>query len=70
MPYQIEAVAVMAMRRDAERRLHEPQLGCAATVELTEDWARPRAEFQRLTDPVRQHRLPAPEPWPEFEPIP
>jgi hypothetical protein len=65
MPYRSEAEVVLSMWRDVERTLEALQPDSDEATRLLDEWARLRAEYQRLIEFAREHRRPEPEPWPE-----
>lgn len=68
MPYKREAEAVLAMWREVERDLDATPPNSDERARLTDEWARLRAEYQRLTELAQEHHRPGPAPWPEREP--
>ena len=64
MPYQREAVIVLAMWRDVERELANATPGSPEAEDLEADAARLRDEYQRLVAAAQEHHRPVPPPFP------
>ena len=69
MPYRQEAESVLAMWREVERDLEAAPPDSDEAARLTAEWARLRAEYQRLIELARKHHRPEPEPWPERQAV-
>jgi hypothetical protein len=68
MPYQREAEVVLAVWREAERRLAEVEPGSVEEEDIIADLARMRDEYQRLIALAREAHRPEPPPFPEHVP--
>lgn len=68
MPYQREAEVVLAVWREAERRLAEVEPGSVEEEDIVADLARMRDEYQRLIALAREAHRPEPPAFPEQEP--
>lgn len=66
MPYQDEAVVVLAMWNEIEKQLGAVARETTEEARLLDEWARLRTEYQRLVELAGAHHRPAPPPWPEF----
>jgi len=55
MPYRTEAAAVLAMSRDAERRMSAAAPDSPEVDRLTDEWASLRIEYARLIDLADVH---------------
>ena len=56
------------MWREVEQRLDGAAPGSDEADLFTDEWARLRIEYRRLTDLARLHHRPEPEPWPATQP--
>jgi hypothetical protein len=65
MPYQGEAIVVLAMWNDIEQQLSAVARETAEEARLLDEWARLRTEYQRLVELAGAHHRPAPPPWPD-----
>ena len=65
MPYQREAVAVLAMWREVERSLANAEAGSAEAERLRTHTMLLRDEYQRLIREAQAHDRPLPSPFPE-----
>ena len=68
MPYQREAEVVLAVWREAERRLATVEPGSVEEEDIVADLARMRNEYQRLIALAREAHRPEPPPFPEHVP--
>lgn len=68
MPYQREAMIVIDMWREVERRLESARPGSHEAEALQTEAARLRDEYQRLVTLAREHHRPEPPPFPEEVP--
>jgi len=68
MPYQREAEVVLAVWREAERRLATVEPGSVEEEDIVADLARMRNEYQRLIALAREAHRPEPPPFPEEGP--
>ena len=68
MPYQREAEVVLALWREAERRLAAAEPGSVEEEDIVADLARMRDEYQRLIALAREAHRPEPPPFPEQVP--
>lgn len=68
MPYQREAEVVLAVWREAERRLATVEPGSVEEEDIIADLARMRDEYQRLIALAREAHRPEPPPFPEKGP--
>ena len=68
MPYQREALIVLAMWRDVERELASADPGSHEAEDLEAEAARLRDEYQRLIEAARAHHRPEPPPLPDGPP--
>jgi len=62
MPYRAEAMIVIEMWRDVERRLADASPGSPDEESLRQEAARLRDEYQRLVGLAREHHRPEPPP--------
>jgi hypothetical protein len=68
MPYQREAEVVLAVWREAERRLATVERGSVEEEDVIADLSRMRDEYQRLIALAREAHRPEPPPFPEEGP--
>jgi hypothetical protein len=64
VPYQREAVIVLEMWREVERRLAQAGADSEEVEDLQAEAARLRNEYQRLIDEATKHHRPVPPPLP------
>ena len=67
MPYQSEAIVVLAMWNDIEQQLSAVARETNEEARLLDEWARLRTEYQRLVELAAKHERPVPPPWPDEE---
>jgi hypothetical protein len=65
MPYDSEAVVVLAMWRDIEQQLSMVGRETDEAARLVDEWARLRTEHKRLVELAVRHHRPMPPKWPE-----
>lgn len=65
MPYDGEAAIVLAMWRDIAGQLDTVDRETDKAVQLLDEWARLRTEYQRLVELAARHHRPLPPQWPE-----
>lgn len=65
MPYQAEAIALLAIWREILEQLQTVPPESAEAVRLLDEWALLRTEYERLVELAVKHHRPAPPPWPE-----
>ena len=65
MPYQREAVIVLAMWREIERELEAAEPGSPEAEHLQSEAARVRKEYQRLIQAALEADRPVPPPFPD-----
>jgi hypothetical protein len=65
LPYQRDALAVLAKWRDVDRALAEAAEGSSEAKRLREEAARLRDEYQRLVSEAIAHQRPVPPAFPD-----
>jgi hypothetical protein len=65
VPFAREAEIVLAIWREAERKLVDATPGSSEADALESEILMLRTEYQRLTELAREHHRPEPPPFPE-----